>query len=181
MEKCGKRNKVIIRKECFTVDNMSKYTFFFRANSPFSNFYKCKFIDERIEFNCMEQYMMYHKAFYFQDYNISKLILKTPYNPKEYKALGRKVKGFNDKDWDMYKKECVYLGCYSKFTQNKELLDKLLATKGTELVEASPYDRIWGCGLSEDDARIQDKKNWTGLNLLGEILTELRDNLLEDK
>jgi ribA/ribD-fused uncharacterized protein len=50
-----------------------------------------------------------------------------------------------------------------------------METKGTLLVEASPYDRIWGIGLAEDDPGIHDPLNWNGLNWLGEVLTELRE------
>ena len=53
----------------------------------------------------------------------------------------------------------------------------LLATAPTELVEASPYDRIWGVGLGERDPLILDKANWRGTNLLGVTLMRVRDTL----
>ena len=46
------------------------------------------------------------------------------------------------------------------------------------LVEASPMDRIWGIGLAEDDPRAWNKKSWKGQNLLGEVLTRVRDKLM---
>ncbi len=69
-------------------------------------------------------------------------------------------------------------GNRAKFTQNAALRDQLLATRGTTLVEASPYDKIWGIGLDAKDPRALDASQWKGLNLLGKILTELREELL---
>ena len=43
---------------------------------------------------------------------------------------------------------------------------------------ASPKDRIWGIGLTEDDPRAWNKKSWRGTNLLGEDLTRVSDKLM---
>lgn len=40
-------------------------------------------------------------------------------------------------------------------------------------------DRIWGIGLSKDDRRALNKETWKGQNLLGYILTRLRDKWME--
>jgi ribA/ribD-fused uncharacterized protein len=156
----------------------TKYTFFYKTRSPFSNWHPSIFEDETgIEYNCSEQYMMYQKALLFGDKEILAEILDTP-DPREQKALGRKIKGFDSKIWEANAKRIVYEGCKLKFEQNPHLLNKLLETEGTLLVEASPYDKIWGIGLGEDDPRIQDPKNWQGTNWLGEVLTDLRENLI---
>jgi ribA/ribD-fused uncharacterized protein len=71
----------------------------------------------------------------------------------------------------------VYVGCREKFSQNPRLQTLLLATASTELVEASPYDLIWGVGLGERDPLILDKSNWRGTNPLGITLMKVRDTL----
>lgn len=45
------------------------------------------------------------------------------------------------------------------------------------LVEASPYDTLWGVGLVANDPRIGDEKNWRGENWLGQVLTRMREDL----
>jgi ribA/ribD-fused uncharacterized protein len=152
------------------------YTFFFTEKSPFSQWYPCAFTVDGIAFSCAEQFMMHGKALLFGDHEIAKQILAATH-PKQHKALGRKVTPFDDVMWKTKRVEIVKAGSRAKFTQNEELRALLLATKGTELVEASPYDRIWGIGLAATDPRAQDPKTWRGQNLLGKILTELRDEL----
>ena len=69
----------------------------------------------------------------------------------------------------------MYKGNYAKYTQNEDLKTKLLATGATKLVEASPYDRIWGIGYDSYSA-IENIDDW-GQNLLGKILTELAQEI----
>ncbi|NVB77229.1 MAG: NADAR family protein [Kofleriaceae bacterium] len=153
------------------------FTFFFTEASPFSQWYRCRFEVDGVTFNCAEQFMMHGKAKLFGDDEIAEQILVADH-PREHKALGRKVSNFDDKTWRAERLRIVKDGNRAKFTQNDELLALLLETKGTTLVEASPYDKIWGIGLAEKDPRAQDPKQWKGQNLLGIVLTELRDELL---
>ena len=153
------------------------FTFFFTEASPFSQWYRCRFVVGEKTFNCAEQYMMHGKALLFSDPDAASKILAADH-PRDHKALGRKVKGFDDAAWKREREAIVLAGNRAKFTQNKELLEQLLATKGTTLVEASPYDRIWGIGLAATDPRAQDANQWRGQNLLGKILTRLREELL---
>jgi len=162
-----------------TVNQYKKYTFFYKARNPFSNWYSCNFTDEeRTVYNCSEQYMMAEKARLFGDETTREEILMTTH-PRDQQYLGRKVKNFDSTKWEENCKEIVYKGCYLKFTQNPKILSILESTKGTLLVEASPYDRIWGIGLGENDSRIHNPKNWRGTNWLGIVLTKLRDDIFK--
>jgi ribA/ribD-fused uncharacterized protein len=154
---------------------MSEYTFFFTEASPFSQWFRCSFTVDGNTFNCAEQFMMHGKAVLFADSEVADKILAADH-PREHKALGRKVRGFDDKVWKRERETIVMAGNRAKFSQNPELRELLLAAKGT-LVEASPYDKIWGIGLAASDPRAQDRTQWKGQNLLGQILTRLRDEL----
>ncbi|CAN5882841.1 hypothetical protein BH11MYX2_BH11MYX2_15910 [soil metagenome] len=155
---------------------MSSFTFFFTEAHPFSQWYPCAFTVGGRTFSCAEQFMMHGKALLFGDAETAEKILAAGH-PKQHKALGRKVTPFDDVTWKSERVAIVKAGSHAKYTQNPELLEKLLATKGTMLVEASPFDRIWGIGLSAKDPRALDPAQWRGQNLLGKVLTELRDAL----
>ncbi len=156
---------------------MEKFTFFYRTESPFSQWHPADFEMGGVHYNCAEQYMMYRKAVLFGDQEAAKKILSA-YTPREQKEHGRHVHGFDKALWEDHCKQYVYEANHAKFTQNLHLLEILLATKGTTLVEASPTDRIWGVGLEEKDPRIKNRATWRGSNWLGEILTKLREDLL---
>ncbi|MFN4150814.1 MAG: NADAR domain-containing protein [Candidatus Sericytochromatia bacterium] len=57
--------------------------------------------------------------------------------------------------------------CYSKFPPNYLLRKNLIETENKILVDVSPYDKIWGIGLDENNPKILEPNNWKGLNLLG--------------
>jgi hypothetical protein len=159
---------------------MEQFTFFYRSRSPFSQWYPCSFTVAGIEFNCAEQYMMYAKAVLFGDENAARKILDAG-EPRDQKALGRQVRNFNAAVWDREARTLVYRANHAKFTQNPRLLDALLATEGTTLVEASPTDRIWGIGMSEDDPGCRDRRKWRGTNWLGEVLTKVREDIIAER
>ena len=43
-------------------DESERYTFFWNAQSPFSQWYGCRFTVDGVDYNCAEQYMMQQKA-----------------------------------------------------------------------------------------------------------------------
>lgn len=145
-------------------------------NGYLSNWYISDFEYNNITFSSMEQYMMYMKAMLFKDTEIAQEILKTS-NVAEIKTLGRKVKNFNDKEWDKHKEEIITNGLYAKFNQNDTLKNKLLATGQAVLAECAVNDRIWGIGLSMKDNNRLNIKSWRGQNLLGKCLMTVREKL----
>lgn len=149
------------------------FEFFWKTESPFSQWHSSTFEVDGISYNCCEQFMMASKARLFGDEAVLKLIMATD-DPRYQKQLGRTVKNFELETWNNAVKDILKIGNLAKFRQNSHLKDKLLATEN-ELVEASPYDKIYGIGLSATDPRAKNKETWLGTNWLGEVLTEVRE------
>lgn len=118
--------------------------------------------------------MMAEKARVFGDTQAARNILDVE-DPRAAKALGRKVRGFSDAQWDRVRYAIVRYGNLLKFQQNVVAREYLLSTGDAPLVEASPHDPIWGVGRGADDPVIGTPSKWPGLNLLGYALMEVRD------
>lgn len=176
----------------------TQFTFFWETQSPFSQWYKSFFtasvlfhkgitneqreylsnsLPKELEFSSAEQFMMYHKALIFLDREIADSIMKTS-NPRKIKELGRQVKNYDDNVWHYHRSDVVYAANLLKFEQNQGIMGALADTMGTTLVEAAPNDKIWGIGLAADDPKAQQRETWEGKNLLGEILTQIRVELM---
>lgn len=124
-------------------------------------------------YNCCEQYMMAAKARLFGDEESERAIMLAQ-DPAEQKAIGRMVKGFSKDKWEAVARDVVYRANMAKFTQHEDLLKNLLATGNRTIVEASPYDQIWGIGLRASDPRATDPSRWRGTNWLGEAIMRVR-------
>lgn len=151
-----------------------KYVFFY--GGWLSQWSSSPFIVEKISYSCAEQWMMSEKALLFGDDVTRKQILETK-DPKTMKLLGRKVANFDAKTWESKCMDIVIQGNLYKFSQNPKLLKALMETGDKVLVEASPYDRIWGIGLNISHPNITDQSYWKGTNLLGECLMKVRSQL----
>ncbi|OEO24332.1 hypothetical protein AX279_16810 [Pseudomonas sp. J237] len=152
-------------------------TLFFSKEDALSNWHPSNFVVKGVEFNCVEQFMMYCKAKLFSDQVVADLVLKAQH-PKDQKALGRRVANYDDRVWSQRRGGIVRHGAYAKFMQSPDAQRVLLGSRGSMLVEASPYDKIWGAGLSQDDPRILlPPETWPGLNLLGRSLEVVRERI----
>lgn len=153
---------------------IGEYTFFYK--DKIAQWNMKDFYEEGIKYCCAEQYMMYHKAVLFNDFEIAEKIIKS-INPKEIQELGRLVKNFNEKVWKENRNKIIIKGNILKFSQNKELKEILFATENTILVEASPTDFLYGIGLGMEDPNLANKDFWRGENLIGIILMHVRNVL----
>lgn len=155
------------------------FVFFYGKEDVFSNWFPCKFKIEDYVFQNSEQAMMFAKAQFFDDPRLAYEILDTP-NPAEAKALGRKVKNFDDAMWGGVRLEIVADILYYKFKSTEQLTEIILATEDRMLVEASSSDTIWGIGLSIRNPDITNILKWQGSNLLGKALMIARNRIQEE-
>lgn len=157
-----------------------QYVFFWGNADIYSNWHPARFRMDNHTFANSEQAMMYEKAQLMGDTETAAKILKTP-NPKAVKALGREVRFWNENLWETNRVRIMVKVCLAKFKSNSELTRQLLETGKRVIVEASPYDKIWGIGMRENDEGVENPKNWQGLNLLGVALMEVREILYKEQ
>jgi len=152
------------------------FVFFWGKEDVFSNFYYSPFKHNNILFKWSEQAVMWRKAKLFGADKIAEQILKAQ-TPKACKDLGRSREiPFDDEIW-IKNREIIYFEVLRDKFSNPKLKKYLLDTDEKVLVEASPYDKIWGIGLSADHPDAINPFKWRGANLLGEILMRVRDEL----
>lgn len=151
-------------------------THIFFWGSELSNWYYCTFKYKGHTFENSEQAFMWEKALYFNDIESAELILNEP-DPSKNKALGRKVKNFDEFEWMKVSFSVMINVNVAKWSSDEKLKELLLSTDPKVLVEASPYDKIWGIGLHWEDDLVLDENNWKGMNLLGNALMEVRKKL----
>jgi ribA/ribD-fused uncharacterized protein len=146
------------------------------GKSCLSQWFPAPFEVDGVRYATAEHYMMAGKARLFGDAEIAGRIVANE-DPSTVKALGRRIKGFDEATWTQHRCTIVEAGNLAKFSQNAALRKFLLDTSEDVLVEASPVDAIWGIGLAADDARALDPAQWQGLNLLGFALMQVRRRL----
>lgn len=86
-------------------------------------------------------------------------------------------KDINESKWNEKMKQLLYDVNLAKFNQFPELAGKLLETKNATLGAYLPNDNLIGIGISLDNVQSQNPNNWTGQNLLGKALMEIRDKI----
>jgi len=144
--------------------------------SCFSQWFPRAFEHEGNTYETAEHWMMAGKAKLFEDQEMLERILNCKTAP-EAKKLGRKVRNFDPVVWNEHKRAIVLEGNILKFGQHNDFKEYLISTGDQVLVEASPYDAIWGIGMSANSKGVENPKNWKGENLLGYVLMDTRTEL----
>jgi hypothetical protein len=141
-----------------------------------SQWWPSPFVVDGQSYPTAEHWMMAGKARLFDDPAGLAAVLAAR-SPGAAKAAGRKVSGFDEQRWRAARFPLVVAGNLAKFTHHPDLRQFLLNTGDRVLVEASPYDRIWGIGMCPTNPAVGRPSAWRGRNLLGFALMEVRDRL----
>jgi ribA/ribD-fused uncharacterized protein len=141
-----------------------------------SRWWPVTFTVDGVAYPSAEHWMMAGKARLFGDEDGLATVLRAA-SPGAAKAAGRKVSGFDEESWAAARYDIVVAGNRAKFGQHQDLRHFLLSTGKKVLVEASPYDRIWGIGMAATHPDVACPSAWRGLNLLGFALMEVRERL----
>lgn len=101
-------------------------------------------------------------------------MIKSKETPGQAKCFGRQVK--MREDWDTYRVQVMRDLLRHKFLYNDDLLEGLLQTGHTKLIEGNTWhDNFWGqCTCSKCSST-------KGQNMLGTLLMELRRDYLDGK
>jgi len=146
------------------------------TNKEFSSEYETEFTMEGHTFKSAEHAFQAYKAQTFGDMEIFQKILKAK-SAQSAKAFGKKVKDFDETEWNAKREDVMREILRAKFTQNPELRKKLLETENKVLAEANPRDSFWGIGTSATTSIAKNPAKWKGENVLGELLMQLRTSL----
>lgn len=126
-----------------------------------------------------EHFMMLAKCYVHNDYISFVEVLRSS-SPEVVKKIGRGIRNYNDELWTGERYNWVLKGNIKKFKNNPTMKDFLLSTEDKVLVEASPFDKVWGIGLGQDDPDARNPSKWKGQNLLGKVLMETREILRKE-
>ena len=121
------------------------------------------------------------KSFNDQD-NLQKIMIAESPDDVNYKL--ENVPGdaeINETKWNDLTKQFIYDVNIAKYNQYPELAARLLETKNATLGAYIPDDNLIGIGLSIDNIQAKNPVNWTGQNLLGKALMDIRQKIRSEQ
>ena len=151
---------------------------FFGELSPLSNFHPANFTVNGVHYTSSEQFIQHTKALLFNDYATAKKIINAT-NAMECKELSREILNFEKTTWEENAKSKCKPGIFQKFYQNSCLRDVLIHCTGDKQIIESAKDKFWGTGIPLQDDDCLNPRKWLsrGPGIMGEILTEIREEL----
>jgi ribA/ribD-fused uncharacterized protein len=121
-------------------------------------------------------YIQQQKALLFNDKEKAELIMQAT-DPKDMKNLGKRINGYIDHIWKEHAKEITMACNREKVYAYPEMQNYLMETGSKQIGEATP-DPFFGIGIHIGDPAVVNPREWSGKNLMGQVLTELRSEIV---
>ena len=165
-----------LKPENMAIKEINNHLFFFSKYSFLSNFSPANFTINGTDYTCSEQYIQHQKALLFKAKDTARKIMLTNI-PGQMKRLNTNLSNFNQDLWEQKAPDICYTALKDKFAQNPELQKKLQEIEDKVLIEAFPYDNVWGIGFSKDEPNLFQKKSSWGTNIQGKMLMKVRSEI----
>ena len=149
-------------------------------NGFLSNDYKATFSIAGEKFFTMTQFMAYRKALILGEEHLGRQILSSNGTEAHWERFLKQAIS-SQQAWERQMQIIAYKGLLAKFVQNDNLSRKLLDTGGASIVACIPDDLLWGNGLDLVDSGACEPSAWTGENLLGYTLMQVRSALFNTR
>ena len=137
----------------------------------FGNFAPTPIVVDSVPFNCTEKLFQVMK---FSDTGSRKIIYAQKGQPIKMMARHQEKVGVVREDWGRIFIDVMKFCLMQKYMQSAAFRSELERSKGLFIVEQQANPRrpagAYSAKLSEDG------KNWTGPNIMGRLLMDLRDN-----
>ena len=159
--------------ESIAVKDDGKTVAFCSRFHPLSNMYPERIVVDGKSYASTEHYYQYEKCKQEGRDDIAALV-KLAEDPESAMAVGGRVK--MSEEWCKTNGKKIMKKAAKEKFRTPRLKKKLLNTGDKKIVEAT-RNKTWACGLSFNDKSILDSNYYTGENLMGEILCEIREEL----
>lgn len=123
-----------------------------------------------------EKAIMLCKASLMGDYDTYRMLLQTE-EPGQCKSLGRRVKPWNQGLWDSNVCCIAFQVVSQKVDNNGKVYNALMSTQNSIIAEMTDRDVNWGTGVRMGKKDQNRPSTWTGSNILGWALMEVRDRI----
>lgn len=168
-----------LRPSSISTPGNARVVIFFGRDSRFSNHHTCKFVFQDVTYSSIEQYLADKRATLAGNQQLRDKAFVSN-DPRDAKKILNALHGDpSDEEWATQRRDILFDGLLAKFQQNAGLRKYLLSSEQRVLGEAS-RNKTWGIGLTLSDNGRLDPKNWSGENLLGTTLMEVRERLREN-
>ena len=154
------------------MESTAEKIYFYKAYDPygcFSNFSPHPVQCQGLHWDTVEHFYQAQKFVTTPDAAIIPIIRAAP-TPESAAALGRDPKYSPRHDWERVKQAVMWEGVLQKFMTHPKIAAILLSTGNAEIIEDSPVDYYWGCGV-----------DGTGYNHLGKLLMKVRQHLRDSQ